>query len=55
MAVNNRRGIVRNANHAVGRLRTRVSAAVYRGQLGPATEADVDLVASRTWHNHRAI
>jgi hypothetical protein len=40
----------------VGRLRERLAAGLYRGQLGPSREADVNrFVPSRTWHNHRSI
>ena len=55
MSVSGKRGLVRNANRVVNRIRALVSTALYRTQLGPGTEADLDLVASRTWHNHRSI
>ena len=55
MSATTRRGVVRNANRVVRRLRSRVSDALYKGQLGPGNGAELDLVASQTWYNHRAL
>jgi hypothetical protein len=55
MSVKGKRGVVRNANRMVNRIRDRVSTALYRTQLGPGREADIDLIASQTWHNHRSL
>jgi len=49
------RELARTANRVVNRIRNRVSTTLYRTQLGPGTEAELDLAASRTWHNHRSI
>ena len=55
MAVNTQRGVVRNANRVVSRLRSRVSAAVYRGQLGPGTESTRELADNSMWSHHRPL
>ena len=55
MGVTNNRSVIRRAGRAYGRIRERVSNVITRTQLGPAQEMDLDVLPSRTWHNHRAI
>jgi hypothetical protein len=55
MTVNTRRGVVRNANRVVSRLRMRVSTALVRGQLGPGTESAVELADNSMWSHHRPL
>jgi hypothetical protein len=55
MGVTKNRGMIRRAGRAYGRIRERVSTVISRTQLGPAQDMDLDLMPSRTWHNHRAI
>jgi hypothetical protein len=40
----------------ISRLRARLADSLYRGQLGPSREAELQTFSpNRTWHNHRAL
>ena len=55
MSVNSRSGVVRNANRVVSRVRSRVSAALYRGQLGPGSVSSVEAAVSSMWSHPRPL
>jgi hypothetical protein len=55
MGLTNPRGVVRKADRVVKQIRARVATVLYRGQLGPGTESEAEVMASRTWHNHRSL
>jgi hypothetical protein len=55
MSATNRRGVVRNANRVVHRLRSSVSAALYRGQLGPGNESVIEVAGTSMWSAHRPL